>query len=110
MSLQGWVPDIGPYLTLEEVIEHAFDYRGNVTVVRRDGTELVGYLFNRDTQVPEPFVQLFDEAGDGPIRVGYGEIASIRFTGKDTAEGNSWRAWIERKEREKAQPARAPGA
>jgi hypothetical protein len=110
MSQQGWVPDIGPYLTLEEVIEHAFDYRGNVTVVRRDGTELVGYIFNRDTRAPEPFIQLFDEAGDGPIRVGYGEIVTIRFTGKDTAEGNSWRAWIERKEREKAQPAPAPGA
>ena len=110
MSLQGWVPDIGPYLTLEEVIEHAFDYRGNVTVVRRDGTELVGYLFNRDTQAPEPFVQLFDEAGNGPIPVRYAEIASVRFTGKDTAEGNSWRAWMERKEREKAQHAPAPDA
>ena len=105
MSLQGWVPDIGPYLTLEEVIEHAFDYRGNVTVVRRDGSELVGYLFNRDSSVPEPFVQLIDEDGNGPLRVRYAEIASVRFTGKDTAEGNSWKAWIDRKEREKAQPA-----
>ena len=110
MSLQGWVPDIGPYLTLEEVVEHAFDYRGNVTVVRRDGTELVGYLFNRDAHAPEPFVQLIDEDGNAPIRVRYAEIASVRFTGKDTAEGNSWRAWIERKEREKAQPAPAPDA
>lgn len=105
MSLQGWVPDIGPYLTLEEVIEHAFDYRGNVTVVRRDGSELVGYLFNRDSSAPEPFVQLIDEDGNGPVRVRYAEIASVRFTGKDTAEGNSWKAWMERKEREKAQPA-----
>ena len=105
MSLQGWVPDIGRYLTLEEVIEHAFDYRGNVTVVRRDGSELVGYLFNRDSSAPEPFVQLIDEDGNGPLRVRYAEIASVRFTGKDTAEGNSWKAWIERKEREKAQPA-----
>lgn len=105
MSLQGWVPDIGPYLTLEEVIEHAFDYRGNVTVVRRDGSELVGYLFNRDSSAPEPFVQLIDEDGNGPLRVRYAEIASVRFTGKDTAEGNSWKAWMERKEREKAQPA-----
>jgi hypothetical protein len=110
VSLQGWVPDIGPYLTLEEVIEHAFDYRGNVTVVRRDGTELVGYLFNRDAHAPEPFVQLIDEGGNGPIRIRYAEIATVRFTGKDTAEGNSWRAWIERKEREKAHLAPAPDA
>jgi hypothetical protein len=71
---------------------------------------MVGYLFNRDSQGPEPFVQLFDEAGNGPIRVRYAEIATVRFTGKDTAEGNSWKAWIERKEREKAQPVPAPGA
>ncbi len=43
-----------------------------------------------------------------PIRVRYAEIATVRFTGKDTAEGNSWKAWIERKEREKAQPAPLP--
>jgi hypothetical protein len=105
MSLQGWVPEIGPYLTLAEVIEHAFDYRGNVTVVLRDGRELVGYLCNRDATAAEPFVQVIDEQGEGPIRIAYADIANILFTGKDPAEGNSWKAWIERKEREKAQAA-----
>ena len=56
----------------------------------------MGYLFNRDSSAPEPFVQLIDEDGNGPLRVRYAEIASVRFTGKDTAEGNSWKAWIER--------------
>jgi hypothetical protein len=105
MSLQGWVPDIGSYLTLAEVIEHAFDYRGNVTVIRRDGSELVGYLCNRNASAPEPFVQVIDEEGAGPIRISYADILNIRFTGKDPAEGNSWKAWLERKEREKAPPA-----
>jgi hypothetical protein len=110
MSLQGWVPEIGPYLTLAEVIEHAFDYRGNVALVRRDGSELVGYLSNRDAGAAEPFVQIIDEQGDGPIRVPYADIVNILFTGKDPAEGNSWKAWIERKEREKAQQAASHGA
>ena len=110
MSLQGWVPQIGPYLTLGEVIEHAFDYRGNVTLVLRDGSDLVGYLSNRDAAAAEPFVQLIDEQGDGPIRVPYADIVNILFTGKDPAEGNSWKAWIERRERERAQQAAAPGA
>ncbi|HKZ06948.1 MAG TPA: hypothetical protein VJU81_15910 [Methylomirabilota bacterium] len=105
MSLQGWVPEIGPYLTLAEVIEHAFDYRGNVTVLRRDGSQLVGYLSNRDAAAAEPFVQVIDEQGEGPIRIPYADIANILFTGKDPAEGNSWKAWIERKEREKTQAA-----
>jgi len=40
VSLEGWVPDVGDYLTLAEVVEFAFDYRGNTTIVKRDGTIL----------------------------------------------------------------------
>src|SRR3972149_3451023 len=87
MSLEGWTPQIGPYLTLEEVIEHAFDYRGNITVGRTDGTDIVGYLFNRNASAPESFVEIFDEAGEGPIRIRCADIATITFTGKDTAPG-----------------------
>jgi hypothetical protein len=102
MTLEGWVPEIGAFLTLDEVVEQAFDYRGNVTVVRRDGGEIAGYLFNRDRTVAEPFVQLFDLQGDGPITIRYADMATIRFTGKDPAAGSSWKAWLERKEREQA--------
>ena len=107
MTLEGWVPQIGEYLTLAEVIDFAFDYRGNTTIVKTDGTEVVGYLFNRNTLVPQPFIQFFDEKGDGPFTVPYSEIANIKFTGKDTAAGNSWKAWVERKERDKTTAARA---
>jgi len=107
MSLEGWIPEIGESLTLAEVIDFAFDYRGNTTIVRRDGTEMVGYLFNRNRLVREPFVQYFDEKGDGPFTVPYAEIANIKFNGKDTAAGNSWKAWVERREKEKAQSAGA---
>lgn len=105
MSLEGWVPDVGPYLTLEEVVEFAFDYRGNTTIVKRDGTEIVAYIFNRNTYAPEPFIEYFDESGEGPFTLRYAELANIKFTGKDTAAGNSWKAWLERKEREKAERA-----
>jgi hypothetical protein len=107
VSLEGWVPDVGPYLTLEEVVEFAFDYRGNTTIVKRDGTEVVGYIFNRNTYAPEPFIEYFDENGEGPFTLRYAELANIKFTGKDTAAGNSWKAWLERKEREKAERAAA---
>ena len=109
MTLEGWAPEIGEYLTLAEVVEFAFDYRGNTTVVKTDGTELVGYLFNRNASAPQPFIQMFDEAGDGPITIPYAEVATIKFTGKDTAGGNSWKAWVERREREKAEKAAALG-
>ena len=93
---------LGPDLTLAEVIELAFDYRGDITVVKVDGTRVVGYVFNRDAAVSPPFIQMFDEAGDGPITIAYAEIATIAFTGRDTAAGSSWKAWLERKARERA--------
>ncbi len=110
VTLEGWRPEIGGYLTIAEVVEFAFDYRGNTTIVKTDGTEVVGYVFNRDGTAPEPFIQFFDEEGGGPFTLLYTEIANIVFTGKDTAAGNSWKAWLERREREKSPGARAPGA
>ena len=58
---------------------------------------------------PEPFIEYFDESGEGPFTLRYSELANVKFTGKDTAAGNSWKAWLERKEREKAEriPARS---
>jgi hypothetical protein len=110
MTLEGWVPQVNDYTSLHEVVDFAFDYRGNTTVVKTDGSEVVGYIFNRNADVPEPFVQLFDEQGDGPMSILYRDIATIKFTGKDTAAGNSWKAWVERREREKAGAVAPSGA
>lgn len=109
MALEGWVPELGEDLTLGRVIELAFDYRGNTTVVKVDGTEVEGYISNRNTDVPEPFIEMFDPAGDGPFRIPYAEIRNIKFTGRDTAAGNSWQAWRERKQREKAAQGESAG-
>ena len=110
MTLEGWVPEVGQYLTLAEVVEFAFDYRGNTTIVKTDGAEVVGYIFNRNTYGPEPFLEYFEESGEGPFTLRYSEVANIKFSGKDTAAGNSWRAWLERKEREKAEKGAAAGS
>jgi hypothetical protein len=98
---EGWAPEPGPGLTLDEVVERAFDYRGNVTVVKRDGSEFEGYLFNRERDAAEPFVQMFDRAGAGPCEIRYADIRTIRFTGKDTAAGTSYAAWLRAKESKK---------
>jgi len=110
LTLEGWVPQINDYTSLREVVDFAFDYRGNTTVVKRDGGEIVGYIFNREADAPEAFIQLFDEQGDGPFTIPYRDIATIKFTGKDTAAGNSWKAWVERKEKERALRDTASGA
>ena len=85
VTLEGWIPEIGPGLSLAEVVDKAFDYRGNVTVVRADGSETEGYLFNRNADAAVPFVQMFDVSGEGPHTIAYRDIRTIRFTGRDTA-------------------------
>jgi hypothetical protein len=94
-ELEGWVP--GPDVPLATIIDHAFDYRGNVSVDLRDGRTVSGYVFNRDARTRQPFIEMFDTAGDGPITIPCEDIRTIRFTGKDTAAGNSYAAWVERK-------------
>ncbi|HEV8642680.1 MAG TPA: hypothetical protein VGV13_16445 [Methylomirabilota bacterium] len=95
-SVEGWSPTIGAGVTLDEVIDLAFDYRGDVTIVRRDGTEVVGYVYNRNRDVPEPFLQLFDPTGASHT-LRYAAVRTVRFTGKDTAAGKSYEAWLRRK-------------
>lgn len=110
-SLEGWAPEPSEALPLGRIVDLAFDYRGNTTVVRRDGTEIEGYVFNRNAEAAEPYLELFDVEGRGPIRIPYAEIRTIRFTGKDTAAGRSYAAWLARREAERgARAARAGGA
>jgi len=98
-TLEGWVPSEAD--PLPDVIEHAFDYRGDVTVVHRDGREIVGYLFNRNQHAARPFVQMFPVGSDDVVTIDYVDIRAIRFTGRDTAAGNSYAAWLRRREVEK---------
>jgi len=102
-SLEGWAPVIGEGVTLEEVVDHAFDYRGDVTVVTADGREIVGYVYTRDPDAAEPFLKLFEPAG-ASLTLRYAEVRAIRFTGKDAAAGKSYEAWLRRKH-EGAAPA-----
>ena len=101
-SLEGWVPTLDDSLNVEQVIEMAYDYRGNTTIVKTDGTSVEGYIFNRASEVREPFLEYFDKSGGGPYTLAYSQIANVEFSGKDTAAGKSWEAWQRRKAEAKA--------
>jgi len=101
-SLEGWAPEPSAALPLDRIIDLAFDYRGNTTVVGRDGSEREGYVFNRNADVPEPYLELLDLDGEGSFRIPYAAIRTIRFSGKDTAAGKSYAAWLARREVERA--------
>lgn len=71
--------------TITDLVEHAFQYRGDVTVEVVDGEPVTGYLFNRNARCGEPFVQLFEMGTGREITVLYRSIAQVRFTGRDAA-------------------------
>jgi len=101
-SLEGFVHEPHTPDELAHVVELAFDYRGDVTIALRDGTERMGYLSNRRADVAEPFVELLEPAAADPVTVRYAEIRAIRFSGRDPAAGNSYAAWLQRKAAAKA--------
>ena len=75
-----------------ELVDQAFDYRGYVTVRRKDGSELVGFVYDRGAS----HLELFDQTATQRIRVPIDEIADIALTGEDTAR-KSQEIWERRK-------------
>jgi hypothetical protein len=47
---------------------------------------------------------MIDAEGGGPHRVEYAAVRTVHFTGRDTAAGKSYAAWLARKQAEKAAP------
>ena len=82
-------------MSLSEIIEKAFNYRGNVTLDLKDGSTIEGYIFNRDHQ--KEIIQLFLGNNPAPKQFSYSEIIHIHFTGEDTAAGKSWEEWTKKK-------------
>ena len=83
---------------LFEVIEAAFDYRGDVTLELKDGSRIEGYIFNREARGTEPHIHLFPKNESGTKAIPYTDIVAVEFTGEDTAFGKSWEAWVTKSE------------
>jgi adenosylhomocysteine nucleosidase len=77
---------------LGALIDRASDYRGYVTLSRRDGVKLVGFIYDRG---PE-HIELFDEAARCRIRLAVDQITGVEFTGEDSA-ANAHQTWERRK-------------
>ena len=48
-NLEGWIPPLASEAETREALEKAFDYRGDITVTRKDGSTVEGYLYDRRT-------------------------------------------------------------
>jgi hypothetical protein len=97
-QLEGWVPALASDTEVREALEKAFDYRGDITVTRKDGTQVQGYLYDRRTgaTLADSLVRLMPNDGSGRLSIPYSDIAGLAFSGRDTAAGKTFDAWVKK--------------
>ena len=95
-KMEGWIPELATEAELRDALEKAFDYRGDVTITRKDGSRVEGYIFDRRNgpTLAESVVRLIPQNSSQKISIAYSDIAALAFSGRDTAAGKSWEAWI----------------
>lgn len=89
-----------------EVLDAAFDYRGDVTIELKDGARIKGYLANRNANASPPFFEVFPDDGGPKRRFVLDDLSALEFSGKDTASGKSWETWIAKWNAKKESEAR----
>jgi hypothetical protein len=102
--LEGWIPQLATEGEIRVALEKAFDYRGDVTITRKDGAQIEGYLFDRRgaATLKDSVVRLYPKNSNEKVSISYGDIAALAFTGRDTAAGKSWEAWMKKYAQKKA--------
>jgi len=95
-TVQGWVPGLASEEELRIALEKAFDYRGDVTLTLKDHSKVEGYIFDRVTgpTLSTSFVRVLPQDSSPKVKIAYADIAALAFTGRDTAAGKSWEAWV----------------
>src|SRR5690348_13503280 len=97
--LEGWIPALATEDELRVALEKAFDYRGDVTITRKDGSKIEGYIFDRRSDgasLADCHVRLFPKNSNEKVAIPYADIARLEFTGRDTAAGKSWETWVKK--------------
>jgi hypothetical protein len=97
-DLQGRIWETATEAELREGLELAFDYRGDVTITKKDGARIEGYLFDRKTAatLADSVVRIIPRDQPRKVAISYADIARLEFTGRDTAAGKSWAAWVKK--------------
>ena len=98
-NLEGWVPPMASDEEVRAALEKAFDYRGDVTITKKDGARIEGYIFDRRRTGPalgDCSVRLFPKNDNEKVTISYSDIARLEFTGKDTAAGKSFETWVKK--------------
>jgi len=97
-NLEGWIPSLASDEEIREALEKAFDYRGDVTITLKDGRTVNGYIFDRRTgaTLASSAVRVIPATERTKLTIAYSDIAALAFTGRDTAAGKSFEAWVKK--------------
>ena len=103
-NLEGWIPQLATDEEIRLALEKAFDYRGDITITLKSGEQIEGYIFDRRTgkTLSDSAVRLYPKNGNEKRSIPYADIGALAFTGKDTAAGKSWEAWMQKYRAKKA--------
>jgi hypothetical protein len=103
-NLEGWIPELASEEELRVALEKAFDYRGDIKLTLKDGRVIEGYVFDRRTAstLTESLVRVIPAKERTKVAISYAEIAALAFTGRDTAAGKSFEAWMKKYREKKA--------
>jgi hypothetical protein len=98
--LEGSIPSLASEEELRIALEQAFDYRGDVSITKKDGSKVEGYIFDRGfdrkigTSLAASFVRLWPKDGSPKLKISYADIAALAFSGRDMAAGRNWETWV----------------
>jgi hypothetical protein len=97
-NVEGWVPELASDAEIRSALEQAFEYRGDVTITRKDGAKIEGYIFDRSMgdSLATSFVRVLPKDSGSRVKISYAEIAALAFTGRDAAAGKSYEAWVKK--------------
>ncbi len=105
-NLEGWIPELASDSEVREALEKAFDYRGDITITRKDGSVVEGYAYDRrlGKTLVDSMVRVMPAPPKGSpagtalqrVSIPYAEIAGLKFSGRDAAAGKSFDAWVKK--------------
>lgn len=103
-TLQGWIPSVATEDELRAALEKAFDYRGDVTITLKNGETVEGYVYDRKPgkSLTDSYARVLPNDNHQKRNIVYSEIAALAFTGRDTAAGKTWEAWVKKYQEKKA--------
>ena len=104
-NLEGYVPSLATAEEIRDAFDKAFDFRGDLTITLKTGDKIEGYVFDRRAEsadLSQCVVRMFPRNSAEKMNIRYSDIAALAFTGKDSAAGKSFEAWVKKYNEKKA--------